>query len=437
MDGPAEGEMSISSAGYSAKNILDLLEERLLGAVAVGVHDFGRHRLRQFLEEAALFLRQFLRDGDARNHVQVAMSAAGDVRHALAAQLEPRTGRSARRHLDHVLAIHERYAHVAAEREGRKRNRHLAVKVVPLAVEERVLLHVDDDVEVAGRAASRTVLSLAVETKALPGRDSRRDLRGEFALAAHAPGATARLTGTRDDLARAAARRTGTRDGEEPLLKTKLAGSSTMAAGFRAAARRCARSLARLARFLARDLNRGFGAGVGLFERDLEVVAKVGAALRTAAPPASAEHIAEAEQISEAAEDVFEAGERAGIESARPDAADPGVAVAIVGGTLVRVAQHRVRFGRLLETLLGLGIARVLVRVVLDGELPIRALQLRLGGIAADTEDFVIIPLAHPFATFTIAGRSRRSPSMYPRRNSSTTSPSRRSLAGSCATAMW
>src|SRR5215831_9224720 len=138
--------MSISIAGYSAKNVLDLLEERLLGAVAVGVDDVGWHRLRQFLEEAPLFLGQFLRYGDARHHVEVAVSAAGDVRHPFTAQLEPRTGRCAGGYLEHLLAIHERYADVAAESEGGKRNRHVAVEVVPLAVEERVLLHVDDDV---------------------------------------------------------------------------------------------------------------------------------------------------------------------------------------------------------------------------------------------------------------------------------------------------
>jgi hypothetical protein len=79
---------------------------------------------------------------------------------------------------------------------------------------------------------------------------------------------------------------------------------------------RCAVSTARLARHLPRDLNRRFDALRGLGERDLEVVAQIGAALWAAAPAAAAEDIAKAENVAEAAEDVLEAAERVGIESA-------------------------------------------------------------------------------------------------------------------------
>src|SRR5262249_37854984 len=160
-----------------------------------------------------------------------------------------------------------------------------------------------------------------------------------------------------------------------------------------------------------------------------------GATLRSAAPAASAEHVAEPEQIAETPEDVLEAGERVRVEAARPHAAHARVAVAIVRRALLRIAQHRVRLGRFLEAFFRLGITGVLVRVVRDRQLAVRGLQLHLGGIAAYAEDFVVVALAHPFATFTIAGRSSRSPSMYPRRNSSMTSPSRRSSAASCETA--
>ena len=71
-------------------------------------------------------------------------------------------------------------------------------------------------------------------------------------------------------------------------------------------------------------------------ERDLEVVAEVRALLRSTAPPAAAEHIAEAEEIAQAAEDVLEAGEGGRIEAALR--ADAGMAEAIVGGALLRIA---------------------------------------------------------------------------------------------------
>ena len=101
-----------------------------------------------------------------------------------------------------------------------------------------------------------------------------------------------------------------------------------------------------------------------------------------------------------------------GIESLRA-AADAGMTEAIVAGALVAVAEDRVGFGRFLEFLFGLLVARVAIGMVLQRQLAIRALDLLLGGRAGDLEDLVVIALAHDaFATFTSAGRSRRSPSL-------------------------
>jgi hypothetical protein len=87
------------------------------------------------------------------------------------------------------------------------------------------------------------------------------------------------------------------------------------------------------------------------------------------------------------------------------------VTEAVVHVPLVGIGEDRVRLGRFLELVLRGLVAWILVRVVLDGELAVGALDLGLGGGLGDAEDLVIIPLAHAFATFTIAGRSRRSPS--------------------------
>ena len=51
----------------------------------------------------------------------------------------------------------------------------LAIEVVPLAMEERVLLDVDDDVEVAGRSAGGAVLAFAVEAQPLARWRCRRE----------------------------------------------------------------------------------------------------------------------------------------------------------------------------------------------------------------------------------------------------------------------
>ena len=63
-----------------------------------------RQRLRQLLEQVLLFLGQLLRHRDPRDGEQIALAAARDVRHPLAAQLEPRARLRAGRHLDLFVA---------------------------------------------------------------------------------------------------------------------------------------------------------------------------------------------------------------------------------------------------------------------------------------------------------------------------------------------
>ena len=71
---------------------------------------------------------------------------------------------------------------LAAERQGREVHRNLAVQVVAVALEELVVLHLDDDVQVARRAAGRSALALAGEPEPLTGRDACRDLHRELPL---------------------------------------------------------------------------------------------------------------------------------------------------------------------------------------------------------------------------------------------------------------
>ena len=106
---------------------------------------------------------------------------------------------------------------------------------------------------------------------------------------------------------------------------------------------------------------------------------------------ALAEEVAEeaaAEDVAEGRHDVFGVAE---VVDPRPF--EPGVAVAVVPLALRLVGEDLVRLGRLLEPLLGLGVARVLVRVVLQGQLPIGLLDLVGRGVALHAEDFVIIAL--------------------------------------------
>src|SRR5206468_652432 len=87
------------------KDIFDALEERLLFAVGFFVQLLLRQDAIQLFKYVLLFFGKLLRHGDARNHIQVAMSAAVHARHALAAQLEACPGLCARGHLHRLASI--------------------------------------------------------------------------------------------------------------------------------------------------------------------------------------------------------------------------------------------------------------------------------------------------------------------------------------------
>lgn len=164
-----------------------------------------------------------------------------------------------------------------------------------------------------------------------------------------------------------------------------------------------------------------FDAHDGFFESDLHVVAQIGAALgaggigvaaaaekiveNTAAATAAAEDFAEDfEWIVEAAGSRTEAA-GTGIEGA--------VAVLIVGGALLGIAEDFVGFADFLEFFLGGFVAGIFIGMVFNGEFAVRLFDVVDAGAAFDTEHFVVIAFGHGFhgflATTTIAGRIKRS----------------------------
>ena len=225
-------------------------------------------------------------------------------------------------------------------------------------------------------------------------------------------GAVARLARLGDGPAGAAALRARTGDGEEALLEPHLPLPAALTADDGRGSGRGARSGTGFAGFLAGNLDGGFRAPRRFLEGDFEVVAQIGAALRPAAPPRAAEQIAEAEDVTEAAEDVPEVGEDCRIDAGAADVAHRGMAEPVVRRALVGVGEDRVRLGALLELLFGRLVAGIAVRVVLERQLAVGALHLDLGDGARDAEDLVVVAFAHALATLTMAGRSRRSPIM-------------------------
>src|SRR5690606_13174415 len=249
--------------------------------------------------------------------------------------------------------------------------------------------HVHDDVEVAGRTATQAVLAFTVEAEALAVGNAGRNLHRHPAILRGAAGATARGAGIAHDAPGGAAGAARARDDQEALLEPELARPAAVGADVGRRARGRARAVAGRARLFARNLDRLFAAGVRLVERDLEIEAQVGAAHR----PLAARPAAEAAEAEEVTEDVGEVGEDVGVEAARTGALarHPRVAEAVVAGALLGIAEHGVGLGRFLEALLGFGVARVAVGVVLQRQLAVGALDVLLGRSARNAQDLVVI----------------------------------------------
>jgi hypothetical protein len=209
-------------------------------------------------------------------------------------------------------------------------------------------------------------------------------------------------------------------DAEYAARADDLPAPATGRTGLRGRARFGAGTAARLARLQFRNRNLLFGAQHGLLEGNLHVVTKVGAALRPGGiTPLAAEQLVE-DAARAAAKDFAENFKRV-VESAAAKTTRArarvkgGVAVLVVSGALLRVAQRFIGFAQFFELLLGSLVARILVGMIFDGQFPIRLLDFLLAGVAVHAEDLVVIAFGHNAqaagfrATTTLAGRIRRS----------------------------
>ena len=117
------------------------------------------------------------------------------------------------------------------------------------------------------------------------------------------------------------------------------------------------------------------GHALGHFlERQLHLDAQVGALHATLAAATASPAEGTSEDVPELGEDVVHVHPAAA--KAARSAAHAFMAKAVVLLALGVVAQHLVRFGRLLEALLCRRVVRVLVRVVLQRKLAVRLLDL-------------------------------------------------------------
>src|SRR6185295_15726057 len=150
----------------SAREELPDLVHEALGprAVPVGIL---RHALVQLAQELALPVREAHRRLDHDLAQEVAGIARTHALDALAAQAEHLAGLRLDRNLDLGAAVERGNLDLAAQGRLREADRHLAVQVVALALEDAVGLQVHHDVEVAGRAAIHARLALAGQADAI------------------------------------------------------------------------------------------------------------------------------------------------------------------------------------------------------------------------------------------------------------------------------
>src|SRR5436853_3009191 len=181
-----------------------------------------RLRSCKLFDQLSLIARHLFRRLHLDRREEIAAPASADVRHPFPFQPQGRSGRRALGHSHGLGTIERRHLDITAERDRREVDRNLAEQVHAVPPEELVVLHVNDDVEMAGRSAGGSRFPFALETELLASGDPGRNLHRDLALLRDASGAVARGARLGDDLAGAAALRAGARDGEEALLEPYL-----------------------------------------------------------------------------------------------------------------------------------------------------------------------------------------------------------------------
>ena len=209
-----------------------------------------------------------------------------------------------------------------------ERDGNLRIEVRVLSLESLVIGDMNDDVEVARRAAASAGLAFATVSDSGAGFDSRRDRDLQCALALDAAFAAAVLTGILNDLAGTPAVAARSTYAEEPLLIPNLSEAAARRARHRIRTGGRSRARARLTRLETRDTNRLRRTREHFLERDLEVVAKIRSTTDRRPSPRRTEDVPK-----DVPENVLEAGETSTREVGYA-ATNPGMAVPVVPSAL-------------------------------------------------------------------------------------------------------
>src|ERR1700744_2072744 len=161
------------------------------------------------------------------------------------------------------------------------------MQIVPLALEVRMRLHCQHNVEIAciAAVAARIAFPLVADARAI--FHASRNLHLDGVLLLHAPFTDAGVARFDDHLAGSAADGTGACDGEETLLEAHLPAAGALLANRRRLALRGTGAAGPPADAHALERDRRLLAEARLLELDRQVVADIAATLCARCPPAA------------------------------------------------------------------------------------------------------------------------------------------------------
>src|SRR5579884_1378881 len=336
----------------------------------------------QLAEELLLLVREVRRELADQADVFVAVAAVLELRHPFAGQAQQlvvlRAGGDRHRH----LTVHRRHAHLAAQDEVVDADRDVEVDVVALALPAIVVLHVDDQEQVAARTAAGPRRALAGEPDPLAVAHAAWDRHVESLRLADAAGAVTLRADAIAVGAGALAARTRVLDLQRDLL---------LPAFVRVVQGQLDRRFEIFAALRRGEPGRT-GAAAAADPRE-EHVEEVGEPAR----PAGAAGTARSADVEiEAAEvGVLRLTVRALLlglaRRALPVRSEDVVLLALLG-----IAENLVRFLDVLELLFrGFLVVRIRVRVPFPRELAVRALDVFLGGRLRHAENRIVVFVVH------------------------------------------
>ena len=180
-----------------------LLEElfRAIEKTLVQRRIFLAAKCGKFFQLETLLAIQVCRHFNQKAREQIAAAASVHINDAAITQLKDLAALRSSGHFDVGLAVESRYGSFSTERGDSKRNGHFAKKIVVFTLKNFVLLHVHDDVKIAGRASAKPRFAIARGAQTRAVADASRNFKLDATQAFEAAFAVANATRHLDNLA--------------------------------------------------------------------------------------------------------------------------------------------------------------------------------------------------------------------------------------------